>query len=493
MTLQALAIRPCHCAMMLRVVLVCAVLAACAHGAKKHIIPVIDIGDEYMKVAAVNPRGGDYLLFDIALNEQSERKTSVVVGFEQDGEMRVGEDGVALKVRAPTRCLHGFMELLGAEFSGSVVQQFLVENPQFGDVLVPTARGTVAFKVPGVNDELPVEVLIAYLVRSVVSKFSVGDILLGSDSVSEIALIVPEHFDEVQAGLLKQAAELAGVRVSALVPQLAAAIIDYAVGGQNSGAGAKQTVIGYGMGGLHSAAAAFQIERAGAKNKKKATVVALGPAISERVGAAMFTSAVAGLARASFAAPLDGQFKALAKLTRAAKEAKEQLSSSPQARIQIEALHAGKTLDASITLTRYEEAIDAIATKGVSPVSALLSQDRLTVDDVTVCELFGGGVRVPRVARALQQTLPKLTLGRHINGDEAAVFGAAYLVATRAKLSGLQTELQYVPGPQDSRQQLASPAQPLEKATIEAYKALMAQIDAQEEQRQLAAAADEDL
>ena len=37
-----------------------------------HLIAALDIGDEYMKVAAANPRSG-YPLLDIGLNEQSER------------------------------------------------------------------------------------------------------------------------------------------------------------------------------------------------------------------------------------------------------------------------------------------------------------------------------------------------------------------------------------------------------------------------------------
>lgn len=44
------------------------------HGAKKEKITLsIDIGDEFMKVAAVNPQKG-YPILDIVLNEQSERQ-----------------------------------------------------------------------------------------------------------------------------------------------------------------------------------------------------------------------------------------------------------------------------------------------------------------------------------------------------------------------------------------------------------------------------------
>jgi molecular chaperone DnaK (HSP70) len=135
-------------AFLLRVILAFLLCGAASASKKKsNLIPVIDIGDEFMKVAIINPLGGEYPLLDIGLNEQSERKTSVVVGFEQDGEIRIGEEGVALKVRAPKRCLYGFLELLGAPFDGPVVAAFLKENPQFNGVLVATERNTAAFKV----------------------------------------------------------------------------------------------------------------------------------------------------------------------------------------------------------------------------------------------------------------------------------------------------------------------------------------------------------
>ncbi len=99
-----------------------------------------------MKVAIINPLrvpfAGHWLERAVRAKDHG-----VVVGFEQDGEIRIGEEGVALKVRAPKRCLYGFLELLGAPFDGPVVAAFLKENPQFNGVLVATERNTAACKV----------------------------------------------------------------------------------------------------------------------------------------------------------------------------------------------------------------------------------------------------------------------------------------------------------------------------------------------------------
>jgi hypothetical protein len=55
-------------------------------------------------------------------------------------------------------------------------------------------------QVAEIDAELPVEVLLAFLIRSVVTKFSVGDILLSLKNVKEIGLVVPDHFDASQVG-----------------------------------------------------------------------------------------------------------------------------------------------------------------------------------------------------------------------------------------------------------------------------------------------------
>ena len=84
-------------------------------------------------------------------------------------------------------------------------------------MLVATSRGSVAYKVPELDAELPVEVLLALFLRSITKKFSVADIFLGADKFSEVVLVVPENLRPDQVGLLKHAAELAGFTVRALV------------------------------------------------------------------------------------------------------------------------------------------------------------------------------------------------------------------------------------------------------------------------------------
>jgi len=49
-----------------------------------------------------------------------------------------------------------------------------------------------------------------------------------------------------------------------------------------------------------------------------------------------------------------------------------------------------------------------------------------TAEQIHALELFGGGVRIPQVVAAIKALYPTLEVGKHIDGDEAAMLGAAY-------------------------------------------------------------------
>ncbi len=49
----------------------------------------------------------------------------------------------------------------------------------------------------------------------------------------------------------------------------------------------------------------------------------------------------------------------------------------------------------------------------VQPVTQVLDGSKLAIGDVTVCELIGGGVRLPGIPRQLQSVHKSLVLGRY--------------------------------------------------------------------------------
>lgn len=52
----------------------------------------------------------------------------------------------------------------------------------------------------------------------------------------------------------------------------------------------------------------------------------------------------------------------------------------------------------------------------------------VTIDQIDLIELIGGGIRVPKIQEILQQNLKK-DLNVHLNGDEAMCFGSAFIAS----------------------------------------------------------------
>lgn len=468
--------------------------AASAASAKSDLLLSIDLGAEYLKVGVLNRRPG-YPLLDVALNEQSNRKTPTVVSVEVDGEIRSGEDGVGLLHRLPERAFFGFSYLLGEPFDGAVATQFLLDYPQLAQHVVRDAhRGTVAFTFN--EQSFTVEHMIAFLLRDVRTKFSTGDIFFGEAKVKDAVLVVPEAYTPTKVALLAHAAGLAGLTVVATIPALAAAAIDYGLSGANPLAGDSQTVVIFGMGAYGAAASVCRITRSAKGEKDKdgkrtITVDVLATAVDAAVGGREMDLRVVDLMAGSFdklLSPSDsvrGDAKAMAKLRREALAGKEELSVSPMRTVSLEKLHSKKDFKMTLTKKQLETTIQAIAERAILPVARAIAAAQLTAADITVIELFGGAVRVPLVQKLLAAAHPAVAVGRHLNGDEAACFGGAFYGGWVRTYQDLPATLAYT-----NPDQLPKTPEVLTAEQTAAYTLQVTQQDAFEARR--AAASDHD-
>ena len=62
------------------------------------------------------------------------------------------------------------------------------------------------------------------------------------------------------------------------------------------------------------------------------------------------------------------------------------------------------------------------------PIDRALAMANLTLSQLNSVELLGGGVRMPKVRKTLDEYFKesKLEVGQHINGDEAMALGYGY-------------------------------------------------------------------
>ncbi len=129
--------------------------------------------------------------------------------------------------------------------------------------------------------------------------------------------------------------------------------------------------------------------------------------------------------------PRDDQ-RALARLTRAAEQAKIVLSSQPMAQVREEYLIASGArplhLDIEITREEFEELIEDMIEGTLQSFDAALSDAGITADQLDNILLVGGSTRIPLVQRMLYEHTgiePVIA----INPDEAVALGAAVQAA----------------------------------------------------------------
>lgn len=108
---------------------------------------------------------------------------------------------------------------------------------------------------------------------------------------------------------------------------------------------------------------------------------------------------------------------------------KDVLSANKQMQVKIGELQDYVSLITTVERKDFEEQATAFFDRVAKPVDEVLAKAGLTIDQVDLIELVGGGIRVPKLQEILQATLQKSELGVHMNGDEAMCFGAAFIAA----------------------------------------------------------------
>eukprot|EP01122_Echinamoeba_exundans_P006651 TRINITY_DN1917_c0_g1_i2.p1 TRINITY_DN1917_c0_g1~~TRINITY_DN1917_c0_g1_i2.p1 ORF type:complete len:688 (-),score=208.90 TRINITY_DN1917_c0_g1_i2:23-2086(-) len=125
---------------------------------------------------------------------------------------------------------------------------------------------------------------------------------------------------------------------------------------------------------------------------------------------------------------LDG--RGLVKLQRAVKKAKEVLSANKESHVSVESLTADFDFRSVITREVAEELFAPLLERAIEPLKRVLAAAQLDISQIDAVELFGGAIRVPKLQEKLKEFLQREQLDKHLNGDEAAVFGAALHAAS---------------------------------------------------------------
>merc|ERR1712079_112550 len=117
--------------------------------------------------------------------------------------------------------------------------------------------------------------------------------------------------------------------------------------------------------------------------------------------------------------------RALQKLRREVEKTKRALSSTHQARLEIDPLYDGVDFSETLTRARFEEINNDLFKNTLKPVKQVLEDSGLKKNQVDEIVLVGGSTRIPKVQQLIKNFFNGKEPNRGVNPDEAVAFGAA--------------------------------------------------------------------
>lgn len=387
----------------------------------------LDFGQDFIKAALVAPR----MPFEIVMSADSKRKDVSGLALKplgDDIERLFGSQTSSHCTRFPKQCAVGYKQLLGKSVDESAVQHYLQSHP--GSLITASKNNinTVSFDIEGAS--YPIEELLAMNMQNIVSRASelLKEKAPGYIHIHDVAITVPSYFKSSQRNAIKDAAELAGLNVVALVDDGLAIATNYAASREFE-AGTEYHVI-YDMGAGSTKATLVSFTKNGTEPLE---IRVEGYAHDESLGGAYFTNAVAELIKARFLEKhseiRNSQFqsneRAVAKLFQTAERAKLVLSANSEAPVSIESFYNDIDFKTKIPREEFEEFVSDVTTRITRPLLDSLTESGLTIDQLTSVIYAGGSTRVPLVQRHLGTVVGEQLISKTINADEAAVFGAS--------------------------------------------------------------------
>ncbi|KAK9366521.1 heat shock protein 70 family [Lipomyces kononenkoae] len=388
----------------------------------------VDFGQSSTKAALVSPG----VPFEIVLTRDSKRKDVSGVAFNGD-ERLYGSAAAGIASRTPSSAFLHFKPLLGRSVSSSEAEIYMAQHP--GVDLIPSGnRSTISFKTA--DSSFPVEELMA---MSLTYLRTLGEEMLPKSSATsriyDVAITIPPYFDSVQRKAIIDAAEIAGLRVTALVPDGVATAINYASSRSFNSEKQYHFILDMGAGSTSATLVSFQEVQEGSSRfgKSSLNITVEGVGFDQYLGGDLLDQRIYEFLLARFvAANGDGILSSPRSLVRLHKEAervKTILSANTEVVSSVEGLYGDIDFRTIVSRAEFEDAIQDLLPRIAKPFRDALQAANLDILDVQSVILMGGTTRVPIFQQVLIKDVLKgdaTKVSKSVNADEAAVMGATF-------------------------------------------------------------------
>jgi len=391
----------------------------------------VDLGSLYMKVALVQ-RGAP---LEIVTNMHAKRRTEQMVLFDS-GTRFYGADANSLYGRKPHLTPTGMSIMLGRSHDHPTVQVLAERHYP----IIPEYNVTRSGVCVTINGQVftPEELVAMVLThaKDITAAFGVSQ-----GSIKDCVLTVPSFFTQHERRALLDAALLADLNVLSLIDENTAAGLHFGIDRIDE---EVQNVVFYNMGASSLQVSIVQYhsydrkEYSYSKGKKVGSFQVLSKAWDATLGGGAFDARLVDHMATEFNEFLNKKRntegkdvrtspRAMAKLRIQAGKVKQVLSANNDIPVFIDSLFDDTNYQTHISRAIFEEICHDLVLRSAEPITQALKSANLTLDDIHMFELIGGGMRVPRIREEIQKVLgDKLDLGMHINSDESMALGAAF-------------------------------------------------------------------
>jgi len=397
----------------------------------------IDLGTTYSCVGVWREQNG----VEIIANDQGHRITPSYVTFNNEtGERLVGDAAKSQAATNTTNTVFDAKRLIGRSFNDATVQSDMKHWPF---KVVPAAAfsdddDAAADILIEVEDSGETKQFTAESVSSMIlSKMKeIAESYLGT-SVTDAVITVPAHFNDSQRQATKDAGFMAGLNVLHILNEPTAAAFAY---GLELKTGVEKNVLVFDLGGGTFDVSLLSIEDGIFDVRATAGDTHLG---GEDFDHRLVEYCIQEFHRLH---PEDNTKKQLLsetnnnnssssviqthRLRTACERAKRTLSSSTQARIEVEKLDGSIDFSIDITRAKFEDLCLDLFKKCLETCQHVLEDSNIGhKDKVHEIVLVGGSTRIPKIQHMLSEYFNGKQLNKSINPDEAVAYGAAVQAA----------------------------------------------------------------
>ena len=344
----------------------------------------------------------------VIVNEEGDRITPSVVGFDEAGEVLVGQIAKRQAITNPENTIYSAKRFVGRRF-----EEVAEESKRVPYKVVRRANGDVGIGVRG-KDMTPPEIS-SHVLRKLKKA---AENYLG-EPVTEAVITVPAYFNDAQRQATKDAGKIAGLDVKRIVNEPTAAALAYGLDKKKD-----EVIAVYDFGG-----GTFDVSILEVSDNVVQVISTNG---DTHLGGDDIDHRVMDY--------LTGEFKrdtgidvakdkmVLQRLKDAAEKAKIELSSKLETTVNLPFLTADasgpKHMNIRLTRAKLESMIDDLVQRTLEPSKKALADAGKTASEIQEVVLVGGSTRIPLVYETVKKFFGREP-HKGVNPDEVVAIGAA--------------------------------------------------------------------